>query len=385
MSWNVAALSPAWLGLIGAVVVVYWSVPARLRAPVLIASCLAFLVVASPVSAVLVTLMGATAWMSGRITESRGLAITVLCVAIVALLAYLKVNSGGALSAASAVALPLGVSYYSFRCIHYVLERYKGTLPPHTFSEFSAYLLFLPTFAAGPIHRFPEFHRDFVEGRVDASNVSLAFERIVYGYAKIVIVANYIVGTLLVPYGNSLEAASPRAAEYVGTFAQYLNAYLQFAGYSDVAIGCAILLGYRVIENFDAPFLAVNIADFWRRWHISLTTWCREYIYTTIVSVSRRPALAALVTMLVIGLWHEVSWKYVLWGLWHGAGLAAWQVLQVGKRRIFGSRPVLPAPLGKALGFVLTFHFVLLSFTLLGEGTVGDGFDRLQLIVTGTP
>jgi alginate O-acetyltransferase complex protein AlgI len=145
------------------------------------------------------------------------------------------------------------------------------------------------------------------------------------------------------------------------------------------------LMGFRVMENFQAPFLAANIAEFWRRWHISLTSWCRDYVYTTIVSVLRRPAVAALVTMLVVGLWHEVSLRYVLWGLWHGVGLAVWQGYRrmVESGAIGGRGAVLPSWMSQSLGVLLTFHYVMLSFVLLADGSLAESMGTLQLLLTG--
>jgi alginate O-acetyltransferase complex protein AlgI len=383
---DLSTLSPGWLGLMALVAAVYAVLSRRLRPLWLGTSCLAFLLGTSPQSAIIVVAMGAVCWMAGQAQRHRGATVTAICVTIVAILASFKVAAQSAASSdVGQWVLPLGISYYSFRCIHYLLERYKGSLPPHTLAEFSAYLLFLPTFAAGPIHRFAEFHRDYVAAGSDARSVSAGLERIVYGYVKIVVLGNFLVGAVLVPQAAALGGDSPWAAAYLATIAQGLNAYLQFAGYSDVAIGCALLMGFRVMENFQAPFLAANIAEFWRRWHISLTSWCRDYVYTTIVSVLRRPAVAALVTMLVVGLWHEVSLRYVLWGLWHGVGLAVWQGYRrmVESGAIGGRGAVLPSWMSQSLGVLLTFHYVMLSFVLLADGSLAESMGTLQLLLTG--
>src|SRR5690606_22484260 len=97
--------------------------------------------------------------------------------------------------------------------------------------------------------------------------------------------------------------------------------YFKFSGYSDIAIGVSRLLGFRVMENFHYPFIAQNIGDFWKRWHISLSSWCRDYAYMPVWSRLRNGALAALASMLILGLWHELSWRYLAWGLYHGAGI----------------------------------------------------------------
>jgi len=148
------------------------------------------------------------------------------------------------------------------------------------------------------------------------------------------------------------------------------NLYFQFAGYSDIAIGFARLLGFRVMENFDRPFLQKNISDFWRCWHISLTSWAREYVYGGVVSLSRSPALAALATLVAIGLWHEISLRYLLWGCYHGAGIVIWQRLQPLWRRFPAVQQPALRGMIDAASILLTLHFVLLGFLLVRQPDV---------------
>jgi len=230
--------------------------------------------------------------------------------------------------------------------------------------DYCRYLLFLPTLVAGPINRFPEFARDSRRRRWDRALCAAGLERMLYGYVKIVVLANYLVVSKLGPWGEGLGPPDSWPVAYLGCVTYGLNLYLQFAGYSDVAIGLALLVGFRVPENFHWPFAATNIHDFWQRWHITLSHWCRDYVFRPVGSLSRSPHLGVVASMLVLGLWHELSWRYCLWGLYHGLGLVVWRVLQPLRARLSAVRsPWLRRPV-TALSWALTVYFVTLSFAL---------------------
>jgi alginate O-acetyltransferase complex protein AlgI len=310
------------------------------------------------VSASLLAAMALVTTATGRSTRESGLNMRIAAVIVLllgALAAFKVMRNQDVVSV-----MPLGMSYYTFRCVHYLLERLKRRLPPHTLAEFLAYIFFLPTFSAGPIHRFGQFHRDLRRPPQPTSLFFEGLERILYGYAKIIIVANFLVERHLRTLAATVADSSPRLGAYLDMLAGGFNGYLQFAGYSDIAIGAALLCGFRVMENFNNPFGARNIINFWQRWHISLTSWVRDYLYTSVFSVTRRPYLAALVTMLAIGLWHEISWRYVIWGLAHGVAVALCQTYQ---RRFAGPAP--STAFGTAVSWFATFHFVMLSFVLV--------------------
>jgi alginate O-acetyltransferase complex protein AlgI len=265
--------------------------------------------------------------------------------------------------------------------MHYALERYKGTLDKHGFKEFLGYLFFLPTIVIGPINRFGPFLRDVRRQRWDGSLMSEGLERILYGYVKITVLGNFLVASQLGGWIETLRPDHPVLGEYLGVVRYGLNSYLQFAGFSDVAIGFALLLGYRVIENFDWPYLRTNISAFWRSWHISLTSWCRDYVYGSVFAVSRSPALGALATLVVVGLWHEISVRYLLWGVYHGVGLIVWQRFQDLKRYL----PTVTHPLGRraidGLSILLTVHFVWFSFVLVSQPTLAMAWQVYRTIL----
>jgi alginate O-acetyltransferase complex protein AlgI len=375
-------LTPAWLLWVAATVAVHWLLPRRWRLAWLSLVGAAFLLHVDPLSLAALAALTALTWAACEAGGRSGAVVAALAVALLGPLVAFKslVASGGG---AAAVGVPLGMSYYTFRALHYALERYKRTLAPHTLGQFLAYMTFLPTLMAGPIHRFDAFHRDLHAPPADASLAARGLERMLVGYLEVVVLANFLVGARLAPYAASLGGPDDPAAAYLAMVAGTLNGYLQFAGYSDVAIGFALLLGFAVMENFDRPLLARNIVEFWQRWHISLTSWCRDYLYAVLATVTRRPYLAALVTMLAIGLWHELSPRYLLWGLWHGVGIALWHRWAELRARL----PTVAAPWARrtleALAVLATVHFVMLSFVLVQQPTLAAAARTYRAILLG--
>ena len=193
---------------------------------------------------------------------------------------------------------------------------------------------------------------------------------IIYGYVKINFLANYVINYIIFEKIEKLAETSPQLAAYCTMFSQGFNGYLQFSGYSDIAIGFSLLLGYRVMENFNWPFFKKNIQEFWSAWHISLTSWCPEYVYLATFSLTRERWLGILVAMGVLGLWHEFSARYLLWGAYNGLGIVIWYQW----RKIAQSAPLIVLPSAHGLGVLkdmgaicLNLHFVLLGFVLVNN------------------
>jgi alginate O-acetyltransferase complex protein AlgI len=272
----------------------------------------------------------------------------------------------GTTTGGMAVVFPLGLSYYSFRQIHYIFESYKCKLAEHALSDYLCWLFFLPTLHVGPIHRFPEFLRDLRRRRWDTAALSNGLERILYGYAKIVIVSNFLIAKqfnlLVIQYNNT----HPNLAEYLRALSRWMNLYFQFSGYSDIAIGFSLVMGFRIMENFNFPFLAQNIAEYWQRWHISLSSWCRDYVYTPLASVTRKPGLAVLAAMVILGIWHEFSGLYVLWGLYNGVAIVLWHKFQTVKKALPSWKNRWWRLSMRSVAVLVTFHFVLTSFAVTG-------------------
>jgi alginate O-acetyltransferase complex protein AlgI len=264
--------------------------------------------------------------------------------------------------AAARVVLPLGLAFFCLRWIHYLFESYKGTLRPHTFAEYCCYQFLPSTLPAGPIHRFDEFLRDLRRKRWDPTLFSYGGQRVLYGLVKLIVIGNYLLGEQLT-HALAYRAAQPTlGGTYVSAVLFWLKLYVLFSGYSDVAIGFAAAMGFKVRENFNWPFLARNIRDFWQRWHNSLASWCRDYVFTPILSATRSQAIAVLGAMIVLGLWHDVSLRYLIWGAYHGCGIAMFRWFDARAGAFIDSLPRWLDIPWRALACLLTLHFVMFSF-----------------------
>jgi len=260
--------------------------------------------------------------------------------------------------------MPLGLSFYSFRVMHYIFEGYKEKLPQHTFYDYFTYLFFLPTFIVGPINRFLQFHSDLNSRELNSVDISLGLERILYGYAKVVILSSYLLELKLGTYIDSIEATNYYLYHYLVSIQYWLNLYFQFSGYSDIAIGVASLMGFKVMENFNYPFFAKNISEFWQKWHISLSLWIKDYVYKPLVALTRRAFLSVLISLTIFGLWHELSLNYILWGFYHALGIAVWHKFQILKSKYSYIKNITDTKTFTLFSIFLTFHFVILSFEI---------------------
>ena len=228
------------------------------------------------------------------------------------------------------IILPLGISFFVFEFIHYLVDVYKGSEAIKNPVRFALFAAFFPSQIAGPIKRFQDFDDQVVEPKPFNTNLFKAgLLLIVEGMFKKVVLGDNL-ATLVTP-GFAHPAAMSTLDTWVCVAAFTLQIYYDFSGYTDIGRGSAMLLGYNLPENFNMPYIARNLSEFWHRWHISLSTWLRDYLYIS-MGGSRagkwKQARNLVFTMLLGGLWHGASWHYVIWGAFHGVGLVVthtWQ------------------------------------------------------------
>jgi alginate O-acetyltransferase complex protein AlgI len=257
----------------------------------------------------------------------------------------------------------------------------RRTLKPHSWADFASYMALPPIFTAGPIERFDHF----LANRASQWSPQLFAEgatRIVHGLVK-----KFVIAAMLEPSGDSIASQSqllemlpdiPTIRVWRYLFRTFLLFYLDFSAYSDVAIGGARLLGVGIQENFDWPILAPNIGAFWKRWHMTLAGWCQSYIYMPLIGKTRNPYVATYLAFLGIGLWHGPTLGWLLWGAWHGTGVAAYVYwTQLKKRR----RWVVPANIAtRVLSTGLTLAFVSTASVLPAVRNVQDLFGVLRIL-----
>ncbi len=366
--------------LIGLAVLVpiCWLVPSTWQVWTVATGTLLFLLWQSPISLGILAFTTVSSYGIFQLGLNRAWATIVILLQSVGLFVLYKGNWAPQLLQDGNRLIPLGLSYYSFRQIHYAIEQYKEKIPLHNFGEYVCYMFFLPTILVGPINRFPTFMRHLRRRRWDGQMFSDGLERILYGYAKIVILGNFLVSQKIGDAIGTMDQQYLWLKTYLESINFLLNTYFQFAGFSDVAIGLALLTGFRVMENFNYPLTAPNINEFWNRWHISLSSWCKDYVYIPVASITRQPIWGIIFTMLVIGLWHELSMKYIIWGLFHGVGIAIWHIY---KNSRVAKQLTENLPFYDFWAKVLTFHFVVLSFVIVMEPDWISVLERYQILL----
>ena len=231
---------------------------------------------------------------------------------------------GAAPIALAAIPLPLGISFFTFHAISYVVDVYKRTASAQrSVPEFALYILLFPQLIAGPIIRYRDIAAQLVARDPSTSEFAYGVRRFVLGLGKKLLVANTLgrsADAIFAVPGSELNA--PLA--WLGLVCYTLQIYFDFSGYSDMAIGLMRMFGFRILENFNYPYVARSVREFWRRWHISLSNWFRDYLYVPLGGNrrgARRGYVNLIVVFLLCGLWHGASWPFVLWGTWHGAFL----------------------------------------------------------------
>jgi D-alanyl-lipoteichoic acid acyltransferase DltB (MBOAT superfamily) len=259
------------------------------------------------------------------------------------------------------VVLPAGISFYTLQEMSYTIDVWRGEIRARrSLLDFSLFVTFFPHLVAGPIQRASKLLTQVERPRSWVTERFLsAFPLLVTGFFKKLVVADTVAG--VVDRIFMLEAPSTPVL-LAGSLAFSAQIFCDFSGYSDIARGAARLFGFELIENFRAPYLAKTLDDFWRRWHISLSTWIRDYLYIPLGGNQRKTALGRyavlIATMAISGLWHGAAWTFVVWGLWHGIGLA--MVRATGCGREWAER----ARAGALVSWAMTFAWVVLGFGL---------------------
>ena len=268
------------------------------------------------------------------------------------------------------VLLPVGISFYTFQSLAYTFDVYRGRLKAERhFGIFALYVAFFPQLVAGPIERagnmLPQFRRKF---SFDYDRIVSGLRRILWGVFKKIVIADRLAIYVNAVYGD-LESYTGLSL-IVATLFFTFQIYCDFSAYSDIAIGVARVLGFRLMENFRRPKLATSMRDFWHRWHISLSAWLRDYVYIALGGNRRgfrRQSINVMITFALAGLWHGANWTFLLWGIYHGGLLML--------ENAFRSRNIslLPGNLvGRVLGIFYAFTLAYLGWILFRAGSVSE-------------
>lgn len=282
--------------------------------------------------------------------------------------------------------LPVGISFYTFQTLSYTIDIYRGKQTPERhFGRFALFVSFFPQLVAGPIERsvnlLPQFRMDF---KFEYNRVRDGILLMIVGFLKKAVIADRLAEYVNMVYNNPGEFGGLQNA--IATFFFSFQIYCDFSGYSDIAIGSALIMGYRLMRNFNRPYYARNISEFWRRWHISLSTWFRDYVYIGLGGnrvVKWRWWYNLFITFLVSGLWHGAEWTFVIWGAMHGFFLvfAIWTAkLRDGFNTRIGL--VQKPRLFNAVQILITFVLVYFSWIFFRANNTWDAFTIIGDMLT---
>jgi alginate O-acetyltransferase complex protein AlgI len=275
------------------------------------------------------------------------------------------------------VLLPIGISFFTFHALSYVLDIGRGEIRPMPLGDFCLYLSFFPHLVAGPIVRASEFAPQ-IRRQPDPRYIQAAegFRLIVFGLFKKVVVSSYLATTIVDPVFGAPNAHG-QLDLLIAVYAYAIQIYADFSGYTDIAIGTALLLGFRFPQNFDAPYTAASIQDFWRRWHMTLSRWLRDYLYIPLGG-SRGSTAATyrnlFLTMVIGGFWHGAAWTFVVWGVLQGGFLCGERWIK-GRWHASEAGQVVPDRVGSVLQVVLTFNLVCLAWIFFRADSIPTAFD----------
>ena len=368
----------------------YWLLPVKLRPWLVFVVSFGYLASLDAVSVALLLLWSVAFYALAPMTaqgDRRGRAVfAALLLGILGYLAAFKyvppilaAITGNA--AATNLMVPLGISYFTFKLIHYAIESSRGKIPERSLAKFLGYMYLFPIFTAGPIERYDHFLAN-IEEKWSLDSMVFGLTRIAHGLIKKLVVIQLVI----VPLMGGIDAARVvRTIDRLDTtdawlycIGTYLVVYLDFSAYSDIAIGASRLFGLQIMENFYWPIFAANISEFWKRWHMTLSGWCQTYVYMPLIGATRNPYLAILATFTAIGLWHAGSLNYLAWGLYHAAGvatIATWSRYRRPRRGGTAGSPGI-----RYVGIALTFAFVSSSMALSSLDGIGTLSISLRLL-----
>lgn len=380
------------------VVALFWVLPKRFRLPMLLVASYIFYMSWNPPFILLIFFLTMFNWLWGafmhRHEEKKKFLLGVGITANLVTLCYFKYANflAGSICAALHlvthqdphwvfnIILPLGISFFTFEFIHYLFEIYRGKKPVDSFVLFALFAAFFPTQIAGPVKRFPDFVAQMQEERhLKLSDFDEGVPLIIIGMAKKLLIANNL--SILVQMVFKDPANFGALELWITAWAFTFQIYFDFSAYTDIGRGSAMLFGYHIPINFNLPLMADNMSDFWRRWHISLSTWLRDYLFIPLGG-SRggkwNTNWNLFLTMALGGLWHGASWNFVVWGIYHGACLIAHREFAAWRENIHSLDRVWKSKLYHALSVFTTFNAVAVGCVFFGMTNIAAAFAMVK-------
>lgn len=390
------------------VTILYFLVPSRSRwVLLLIASCLFYMAFIPRYLLILFFLIGldfcaGIAIENSKSASARRALLICSLVANIAMLGVFKYynffahNLNSALEllhvqwalAPLALILPIGLSFHTFQSMAYTIEVYRGKWPAERhLGIYALYVLFYPQLVAGPIERpsglLPQLH---AAQRFDLTRIADGLALMLWGFIKKVVIADRLALYVNKTYGDPIHAST--AWLLIATYLFAFQIYCDFSGYSDIAIGAAQVMGIRLMDNFNRPYAARSVSEFWKRWHISLSSWFRDYLYIPLGGNRKGRAwwvANILIVFVISGLWHGAAWKYAIWGGLHGAYLIFGKFSHQSRESIGRYFHLSDHSRAReAIQVILTFHLVLIAWVFFRASSAHDAFYILRRLVDGS-
>ena len=380
------------------VAILFWICPQRLRVPLLLISSYIFYMSWRPIYIFLILGLTAFNYVAGLLIAGQparkkfwmifSVAANLLVLAYFKYAYFFDETLGAMLKPVGVnvpaipfeIVLPLGISFFVFEFIHYVVDVYKGGEPVKSFMGFALFASFFPTQIAGPIKRYQDFVPQFLaKAKFSIKYLDEGSSLILTGLFKKVMIADNL--SFFVEGGFSNPQLFTGLDLWIFAYAFAFQIYFDFSGYTDIACGSAKLFGYKVPINFNLPYIASNIAEFWHRWHISLSTWLRDYLFIPLGGSRCGKWLNyrnLFLTMALGGLWHGAAMHYLFWGAFQGIALILHKEFQALKSNISVLDAFFKSAIGKAFSIAFTFHTVCVGWVLFRAETTEACFSILQ-------
>ena len=272
------------------------------------------------------------------------------------------------------ISLPIGISFFTFQALSYIIDVYRGRVKAQTnFANVLLYISFFPQLIAGPIVKYKDIYKAIEDRKQSVRQITEGLWRFIFGLGKKVLIAN-TVGEAVDTIFSSSTSEINIAVAWLGAIAYMLQIYYDFSGYSDMAIGLGKMFGFQFQENFMYPYGARSIKEFWRRWHISLSTWFKEYLYIPLGGNRkgrRRACINRIIVFFCTGLWHGASWTFIIWGLWHGLFLLIEEFVPIMRK------------LPKVISNIYALLVVCIGFVIFRADTITQGLFFIKQMFTG--
>ena len=358
-----------------AVLILHTAIPNRkVKNGLLLAASLLFYAYGEPVYILLMLLSALFNYCFALLMKKQGkkLFLTLAVIVNIGLLGIFKyagffisgINAAiGCNLPVPAITLPIGISFFTFQALSYVIDVYRGETPAQkSYAKLLLYISFFPQLIAGPIVRYVDVAKEIDERTVSLRQIAFGLRRFIAGLGKKVLLANAMGATADYVFNHGAANLNVLAA-WIGAIAYLMQIYYDFSGYSDMAIGLGKMFGFHFKENFRHPYISASMQEFWRRWHISLSSWFKDYVYIPLGGNRKgklRTVLNRIIVFFLTGLWHGANWTFVIWGLWHGFFLLLETFLPSIKK------------LPKVLLHIYTLLAVTVGFVIFRADTIGE-------------